>query len=578
MQNVPNIVRDRLKVATPVSHPDADTLAAFSERSLADAERAAVMEHLARCGECREIVTLALPETEILHPVVGNSASRWLTWPTLRWAFVAAGVAIVSVGLVKYQGSREVTYAPTANKASTQQQDRAKTNQAPAAVTGPQPAQDRDKVTTALIAKEEAPPAAPGPEKARSSASHMNQFHGSGFGAAGGGPLVSNQISGRQWQQQNTVQNQVVLSGPFSGSATSEVAGAAALPYPGAPFNTQLAKNQPVLAPSGSSAGFAVDKAKLPVPQASPAYDTLNRQSAKQSAQDQLRKLSPQGAPGQIGGYVVDPSGAVVSNARITITPAQAGGSTTAVTNSQGAWLIAGLPSGSYRAEAEAPGFKTTILDLNYDANQPSMFSFTLSPGNVSESVEVSSAQVQAQDAASEGAEMKPAVGASEARVLNMEQLATVSPARLRWSISAAGGLQRSFDQGNTWQDVNVGGAQMANKKRDLDVSAGTQSGKDAKGVYARAKSSGKKSAFSPVFRAVIANGADVWAGGLNGVLYHSTDSGNHWAQVMPSSAGSVLTGDVVSIEFPDLQHGKLSTSTAETWITADSGQTWQKQ
>jgi len=46
----------------------------------------------------------------------------------------------------------------------------------------------------------------------------------------------------------------------------------------------------------------------------------------------------------------------------------------------------------------------------------------------------------------------------------------------------------------------------------------------------------------------------------------------------VPSSAGSVLTGDIVSIEFTDLQHGKLSTSTAETWITADSGQTWQKQ
>lgn len=581
MQNVPNIVRDRLKVASPVSHPDADTLTAFSERSLADAERAAVMEHLAQCGECREVVALALPETETFLPTLGSPGSRWLAWPTLRWAFVAAGVAIVSVGLVKYQGSREVAYAPTANKASTQQQDRAKTNQAPAAVTRPQPAQDRDTVTTALIAKEEAPPAAPGPEKARTSASNMKQFHGSGFGAAGGGPLVSNQISGRQWQQQNTVQNQVVVSGPPSGNATSQDAGASGavvLPYPGAPLNTQLAKNQPVPALSGSSAGLAVDKAKLPVPQASPAYDTLSRQSAKQSAQDQVRKLSPQGAPGQIGGYVVDPSGAVVSNARITITPSQSGGATTAITNSQGAWLIAGLPSGSYRAEAEAPGFKTTILDLNYDANQPSMFSFTLSPGNVSETVEVSSAQVQAQSAANEGAEMKPAVSASEARVLDMEQLAAVSPARLRWSISAAGTLQRSFDQGNTWQDVSVSGARMTYDQRDLDVSSSAQAAKDAKAARAKTKFAGKKDSSHPVFRAVIANGSDVWVGGLNGSLYHSTDSGNHWTQIAPSSAGAALTGDIVSIDFPDPQHGKLSTSTSEIWVTSDSGQTWLKQ
>ena len=581
MQNVPNIVRDRLRVATPVSHPDADTLTAFSERLLADAERAAVVEHLAQCGECREVVALALPETETFPPTLPSPGSRWLTWPTLRWAFVAAGVAIVSVGVVKYQGSREVAYAPTANKASAQQQqDRAKTNEAPAAVIELQPTQDRDKVATALFAKEEAPPAAPGAEKARTSVSHMNRFHGSGFGAAAGGPLVSNQISGRQWQQQSAAQNQPT-SGPPSGNSalqTTEV-GEAILPPPGAHPNTQLAKNQPVPAPSGSGSGYAVDKAKLPVPPASPAGDMLRRQSGQQSARNEVRKQNPQPAPGQISGYVVDPSGAVVSNARITITPAQSGGATTAVTNSQGAWLIAGLPSGSYRAEAEAPGFKTTILDLNYDANQPSMFSFTLSPGNVSETVEVSSAQVQVQEAANEGTEMKPAVGASEARVLSMEQLVAISPARTpRWSITASGTLQRSFDQGNTWQDVNVSAARMTYDQRDLDVSASTQTAKDTKAARAKTKFAGKKDASSPTFRAVIANGADVWAGGLSGLLYHSTDSGNHWTQVVPSSAGSVLTGDIVSIEFPDPQHGKLSIATGETWITADSGQTWQKQ
>ena len=346
-----------------------------------------------------------------------------------------------------------------------------------------------------------------------------------------------------------------------------------------AQFKGQLAQNRtaaPALS-GGSAGGFAVDKAKLPVPPASLADGMLNHQST----QDELRRLSPQPTPGQIGGYVVDPSGAVVSNARITITPSQTGGTATAITNSQGAWLVAGLPSGSYRAQAEAPGFKTTILDLNYDANQPSMFSFTLSPGNVSETVEVSSAQmqVQAQSAVIEGAEMKPAVSSSPARALNLEQYAALSPTRLpRWSISEGGTLQRSFDQGNTWQDVNVSGAPVAFVGRNLDISADTESAKDAKAARVKAKSAGKKDASSPVFRAVIANGADVWAGGLNRSLYHSADFGNRWIQVVPSSGGSVLTGDIVSIEFPVPQHIKLSTSTSETWITADSGQTWQKQ
>ncbi len=556
MQNVPNIVRDRLKAATPVSHPDADTLTAFSERLLSEAERARILEHLAQCGDCREVVALALPENETPQPVLGSSGSRWLAWPTLRWAFVAAGIAIASVGVVEYQHHAHNPAMMAYQASSPKAEAVAKNAQTLPAVTTPQPAQDRDKATAALVAKNEAAPAEPGPENARTSVSRRNQLHGFGYGMTLGGPVSSNQAPS-QWQQQNTVQNQVAVSTP-SGNATSdtaEVAGAAPSTSPqAAPFNAQLAKNQ--LALSGGSAGLAVDKAKLPVPPASPADGMLKRQSP----QDQFRKLSPQPVPGEIGGYVVDPSGAVVSNARITITPTQTGGKSTAITNSQGAWLIAGLPSGSYKARAEAPGFKTTILDLNYDGNQPAMFSFTLSPGSVSETVEVSSAQMQVQ---TEGASIAApvtalAVSPSPARALNLEQASNLSPAP-RWSINAAGTLQRSFDQGSTWQDVNVAGTSPA-LAGNLDVAADTASAKDAKVARAKTKAAGKKGASSPVFRAVIANGSDVWAGGLHGSLYHSTDSGNRWTQVVPSSAGSVLTGDIVSIEFPDPQHGKLMT------------------
>ena len=77
-------------------------------------------------------------------------------------------------------------------------------------------------------------------------------------------------------------------------------------------------------------------------------------------------------------------------NARITIIPSKPGAPATAVTNSQGLWLIAGLPTGSYKAQAEAPGFRTTVATVNYDANQPSMYRFTLNVGSVAETVEVS--------------------------------------------------------------------------------------------------------------------------------------------------------------------------------------------
>jgi photosystem II stability/assembly factor-like uncharacterized protein len=80
-----------------------------------------------------------------------------------------------------------------------------------------------------------------------------------------------------------------------------------------------------------------------------------------------------------------------------------------------------------------------------------------------------------------------------------------------------------------------------------------------------------------PVFRAVSANGLEVWAGGSAGMLYHSADGGQQWTRVVPSASGVSLTGDVVGIAFADPQHGKIQTSTFELWTTTDAGQTWHK-
>ncbi len=104
-----------------------------------------------------------------------------------------------------------------------------------------------------------------------------------------------------------------------------------------------------------------------------------------------------QAFPGQMGGYVADPSGAVVVNSRVTITNSATGGASTAMTDSQGRWVIAGLPSGNYKARAEAPGFKANAFNLNYDAERPSMYNFTLEIGSVSETIEVNAEAPQLQ-------------------------------------------------------------------------------------------------------------------------------------------------------------------------------------
>jgi hypothetical protein len=108
MENVPKIVRARLQrpaSAAAEPHPDADLLTAFAEQSLAAGERDHLLEHLARCGECRDVVALALPATEsaALASHVPVRAG-WLSLPVLRWGVVAAGIALVaSFGILQYR-------------------------------------------------------------------------------------------------------------------------------------------------------------------------------------------------------------------------------------------------------------------------------------------------------------------------------------------------------------------------------------------------------------------------------------------------------------------------------------------
>ena len=107
MQDVPKIVIKRLQGTAPVgTHPDADVLTAFAEKSLAEAERARVVEHLARCSDCREVVALVgLPATEVAAVKVFVTPTRasWFSWPVLRWCAAAGIVAIVLVGIVQYR-------------------------------------------------------------------------------------------------------------------------------------------------------------------------------------------------------------------------------------------------------------------------------------------------------------------------------------------------------------------------------------------------------------------------------------------------------------------------------------------
>lgn len=114
MPEVPKIVHHRLRTTTPAqdtllqTHPEADVLAAFAEQALPAPERDGVLQHLALCADCRDVVAFALPavdatigpaEEESEAVVTGNerkSRFAWLNfgWAQLRWATLAAGIAV----------------------------------------------------------------------------------------------------------------------------------------------------------------------------------------------------------------------------------------------------------------------------------------------------------------------------------------------------------------------------------------------------------------------------------------------------------------------------------------------------
>jgi hypothetical protein len=160
----------------------------------------------------------------------------------------------------------------------------------------------------------------------------------------------------------------------------------------------------------------------------------------------------------------------------------------------------------------------------------------------------------------------------SEADGRNFSPSGSLVPETAKWAINSAGGLQRSLDQGKTWEDVDVNIAAGAYGAMNLPLAMKSSSPKAARKDKADTK-------VKPiVFRAVAANGPDVWAGGGEGNLYHSTDAGSHWMKIIPSWRGIELTGDILNVQFADTQHGRIITSGTEIWTTADGGQTWDKQ
>lgn len=100
--------------------------------------------------------------------------------------------------------------------------------------------------------------------------------------------------------------------------------------------------------------------------------------------------ISAQEIRGSIRGTVLDPSGAVVSSAKVTAVHLETGLGRSVITDSQGAFLLVELPVGHYRITAEAKGFQKYVQEgISLDVNETAAVTIRLAVGTTSEEVHV---------------------------------------------------------------------------------------------------------------------------------------------------------------------------------------------
>jgi hypothetical protein len=114
-------------------------------------------------------------------------------------------------------------------------------------------------------------------------------------------------------------------------------------------------------------------------------------------------KLAAQQVTATITGQVSDPSGAAVTNAKVTATDAQRGTEYSATTNGEGYYRIFQVSVGTYNVKVESKGFQSAQQsNITLQLNQVAKLDFALQVGNVATAIEVTGAPPELQTEATQ--------------------------------------------------------------------------------------------------------------------------------------------------------------------------------
>lgn len=538
MNRMAKLVSGRQKAQAPAGpHPGPEVLSAFAENALPEAERGPLLQHLGDCSDCREILYLALPESpetqKVLLPQPRPFTFR--KW-ALGWGALVASVVVAAVLF-------------TTNRLEHGRQSDLKVMTTPAATNEPASA------GATKIAADKAPPEFDQLQVAR------DQLKPSSVAPKMPAALTRSESKPQTEAKHMTAKPQANLDFDESGQVRVATPPAPA-PQKPAPQNSGLTdaaqsadsriQNLPL---NGQSVAGLTTLGASPAspPQAvgGPLADS-NAVAYSYSRPDMPNKKS--GAGSNLGGMVVDPSGAVVPNARVAALGPS--GEKVVTSGQDGKFSFDTLSPGAYSVKAEATGFRATeIKQVAVFADMPATLQLKLEVGAASEVVEVNgeapavaeeSANAVEATGASAGyvarpqettAELSKAKAAKSRRKDSMVALGTGLPV-LQWTLSPEGSVQRSGDSGKTWQGISV--------------------------------------APGATFLALSAGGPNVWVGGKAGALYHSADSGQTWVKIQPATSSAKLDQDIVGVDFPDASTGTVSTANGAVWATSDGGKSWQ--
>ncbi len=500
-QGIPKSARDLLAQQTPPDqHPSADLLNAYVEHSLTAGENSRVVKHLAACAGCREVVFLASVAVEEERELAVAAAAPQ------RQEF-AAVLTTVPAPKRKWMWWKWAVPA----------------------------------VAVVIV--------------------------------AAGLFIEQNRTPERAHPMSETL----ALNYPASSAATPNRDNALVLYPPAAPA-TKASQATPAESKKHPAAGTRWNEA-FPQARRNEQEQALQRSRELAQLSSSLEKPRANGVGGAIAampaaaganlvsgdftGTVVDPSGAVVSNATVTLRNNVTGQTRSTTTNSSGAYRFSLLQPGSYTVSASASGFSKAETTAVINGGQATVGDVKLAVGSSSQTVEVTSAAplVQADNAElstnfgqnvvanapSGGNDLtytqKPSA-ALKSGVASSNQAASTGLVShkvipLQWRITADGHLERAQSGGN-WTPVLA----------DQPVA----------------------------FRVVATVGDNVWAGGNHGALFHSTDRGQSWNKVTLGAKGQPEPGAIISIHFDNLSQGIVSADSGTTWSTSDGGHTWIKQ